>query len=305
MYFLSEPLSMLIRPIYQLVQNYGWTLVIVTVLINLLTIPLTIMSQKSMSKTQQLQPLLMELQRKYANDKEKYNAEMQKLYTKYGINPMAGCLPMIIRLFIILGFVGVVYNPLQYLLRLSPDQIDGIKKILVDAGTKVTYQVQYCSHPETIKAIEGFGKEPINFNFLGIDLTKMLSGNMTDWKVWIIPVLAVLATVASSFVSKKMMAKNSNGQAAGGNTMLYIMPVMTAYFTYIMPIGMSLYWLTSTVVNMIQQVFTNLIMKKAGKELPLTPNDKKLLEGQKKSKNKGKELSKNSNADGSNKNGKK
>ena len=80
---------------------------------------------------------------------------------------------------------------------------------------------------------------------------------------------------------------------------------MTAYFTYIMPIGMSLYWLTSTVVNMIQQVFTNLIMKKAGKELPLTPNDKKLLEGQKKSKNKGKELSKNSNADGSNKNGKK
>ncbi len=276
MYLLAEPLSMLIRPIYELIQNYGWTLVIVTVLINLLTIPLTIMSQKSMAKTQQLQPLLMELQKKYANDKEKYNTEMQKLYTKYGINPMAGCLPMIIRLFIILGFVGVVYNPLQYLLRMSPDQINAIKDTLEAAGEKVLYQVQYCSHPETIKAIEALGKEPINFNFLGIDLTKMLSSNMGDITVWIIPVLAVLATVLSSIVSKKIMS--SSGQQAGaGSSMLFVMPIMTAYFTYIMPIGMSLYWFTSTVVNLLQQIVTNVIMKNTKKELPLTLNDRKRL----------------------------
>ena len=88
------------------------------------------------------------------------------------------------------------------------------------------------------------------------------------------------ATVASSFLTKKMMAAaNPNGQAmAGGNTMLYFMPVMTAYFTYIMPIGMSLYWFTSTIINMGQQFITNIIMKNNQKELPLTPNDKKRLE---------------------------
>ena len=229
LYILAEPLGMLIRPIYDMIQSYGWTLVIVTVLINLLTIPLTIMSQKSTSKTQQIQPLINELQRKYANDKEKFNTEMQKIYTKYGINPMSGCLPMIVRLFIIMGFVGVVYNPLQYILRLSQDQIGAIRDLVSAAGGKVTYQVQYCGRPEAIEYITKLGKEPINFNFLGIDLTKMLSENMADIKIWIIPLLAVLATVASSFMTKKIMAAaNPNGQSmAGGNTMLYFMPVMT------------------------------------------------------------------------------
>ncbi len=280
MYILAGPLAMLIRPIYDMIQSYGWTLVIVTVLINLLTIPLTVISQKSTAKTQQIQPLINELQRKYANDKEKFNTEMQKIYTKYGINPMSGCFPLIIRLLIILGFVGVVYNPLQYILRLSPDQINAIRDAVSAAGGKITYQVQYCGRPEAIDYITKLGKEPINFNFMGIDLTKMLSENMSDIKIWIIPVLAVLATVASSFLTKKMMAAaNPNGQAmAGGNTMLYFMPVMTAYFTYIMPIGMSLYWFTSTIINMGQQFITNIIMKNNQKELPLTPNDKKRLE---------------------------
>lgn len=283
MYILAGPLAMLIRPIYDLIQSYGWTLVIVTVLINILTIPLTIMSQKSTSKTQQVQPLIAELQRKYANDKEKLNTEMQNIYTKYGINPMSGCLPMIIRLLIILGFVGVVYNPLQYILQLSPDQISAIKEAVAATGAKVTYQVQFCGSAEAIDYITKLGKEPINFNFMGIDLTKMLSGNMSDLKIWIIPVLAVLATVGSSFVSKKIMAASSpNGQAAGGNYMLYFMPIMTAYFTYIMPIGMSLYWFTSTIINTGQQIFTSIIMKHNHKELPLTPNDRKRLESAKK-----------------------
>ena len=281
MYILAGPLAMLIRPIYETVQNYGWTLVIVTVLINLLTIPLTIMSQKSMSKTQQIQPLINELQKKYANDREKLNVEMQKIYTKYGINPMAGCLPMIVRLFIILGFVGVVYNPLQYILQMSTEQINAIKSTIEAAGERITYQVQLCGRPETIEAIQSLGKQPINFNFMGIDLTKMLSANKTDIVVWIIPVMAVLATVLSSLLSKKLMANNANGQAAGGSTMLLMMPVMTAYFTYIMPIGMSLYWFTSTIVNMLQQVISNLVIKKNQKELPLTLNDKKRLESAK------------------------
>lgn len=280
-YILSGPLSMLIRPIYEMVQNYGWTLVIVTVLINLLTIPLTIMSQKSMSKTQQVQPLIAELQKKYANDREKLNVEMQKIYTKYGINPMAGCLPMIVRLLIILGFVGVVYNPLQYILQMSTDQINAIKAAVEASGEKIVYQVQLCGRPETIEAIKNLGKEPINFNFMGIDLTKMLKANMTDFRIWIIPVLAVLATIGSAYISKKLMANSANGQAAGSGTMLLLMPVMTAYFTYIMPIGMSLYWFTSSIINTVQQVISNVVIKKNQKELPLTLNDKKKLESTK------------------------
>lgn len=282
MYILAQPLALLIRPIYNVVQNYGWTLVIVTVLINLLTIPLTVMSQKSSAKTQQIQPLINELQRKYANDKEKLNAEMQKVYTKYRINPTAGCLPLFIRMFIIFGFIGVVYNPLKYLLQLSTEQIEAVKAAITAAtGTDVgksVYQVQLCGMEGAKEAIMSFGKTPINFDFLGIDLTKMLKSNMGDIRIWIIPALAVIATVVSAIVTKRLTASTAgaNAQASSmNNTMLYIMPVMTAYFTFIMPIGMSLYWFTSTVVNIIQQIITNKIMKK--NQIELTANDAKKL----------------------------
>lgn len=289
MYLFAEPLAMLIRPIYEQVQNYGWTLVIVTVLINLLTIPLTIMSQKSTSKTQQIQPLITELQRKYANDKEKLNTEMQKIYTKYGINPMSGCLPMVVRLLVLFGFIRVVYDPLKYLLKLTDGQIQGVKMAVVQAaqkaGTSVKnidrlYQVQLCGMDGASGAIKAMHKEPINFNFLGIDLTKMLNQHMGEITVWIIPVLAVLATIASSYVTKKLMAKTTApGQPASmGNSMLFIMPVMTAYFTFVMPIGMSLYWFTSTVITVLQQIFTNVIIKNNQKEIKLTTNDQKLIQ---------------------------
>ncbi len=280
---------MLIRPVYEFTQNYGWTLIIVTVLINLITIPLTIMSQKSQLRTQQIQPLLAELQKKYKNDKEKLNIEMQKLYTKYNINPMSGCLPLLVRMFVIFGFIGVVYNPLKYLLQLSAEQLTAVREAVAAAaeaggaaikGIERLYEVQLCGMPGAEEAIASFGKTPINFNFLGIDLTKMLKENMGDITVWIIPVLAVLATVVSSFITKKITARSAaaagNEQAAAmNNSMLFIMPVMTAYFTFIMPIGMSLYWFTSTIVNIVQQIVVNNIMKAHQKEIPLTISDQK------------------------------
>lgn len=288
MYILAEPLAMLIRPIYEVIQNYGWTLMIVTVLINLLTVPLTIISQKSTAKTQQIQPLMAELQKKYANDKEKLNAEMQKLYTKYNINPMAGCLPMIVQFLVLFGFIRVVYDPLKYILQLSTEQIEAVKAAVEATATaagetlsRTTYQVQLCGMPGASETIESFGKTPINFNFLGIDLTKMLRANMGDITVWIIPVLAVLATILSSYVTKKMMSGNNGGNeqaAAMSNSMTTIMPIMTAYFTFIMPIGMSLYWFTSTMVNVIKQILTNFVIKKNQKEIPLTLKDKKMFE---------------------------
>lgn len=281
-YILSEPLSLLIRPIYEYTQNYGWTLVIVTILINLITIPLTIISQKSTAKTQQIQPLIAELQKKYKNDREKLNTEIQKIYTKYEINPMSGCFPMLIRIFIIFGFIGVVYNPLQYLLQLSPDQIDAVKTAVEAAGGTVSaYEVELCGMEGAREAIMSFGKTPINFDFLGIDLTKMLQSNMSELNVWIIPALAVLATVLSSIVTKKLMGRSTaaagDQAAAMNNSMIFIMPVMTAYFTFVMPIGMSLYWFTSTIVNIIQQIIVNKIVKKHQKGLTLTPTDSKKL----------------------------
>lgn len=268
--FLAEPLSFIIRPIYELIKDYGLTLIVVTVLIKLATIPFTIMSQKNLSKTQIIQPELQKLQYKYRNDKNQLTIEMQKLYKKYDVNPLGGCLPLLVQMFILFGFIRVVYDPLTYMLQLSADEIANLMKI---AGGKNVSQVAICGNEKVISAIMDLGKTPIDFDFYGINLTSTLSANMGDWKMWIFPALAVITTALSSYISKKQTASNNNNSGneqaqSMSNTMLYIMPVMTAFFTYSMPIGMSLYWAVSTIVQLIQQtVITNVINKKVKAEL--------------------------------------
>ena len=275
MYILAEPLAYLTRLVYSLIENYGVTLIIVTVLIRLLTIPLTVMSQRSTAKTQALQPELQKLQQKYKNDKEKLSTEMQKLYTKHNVNPMGGCLPLIVQMFVLFGFIRVVYDPLKYLLQLTTEQIDKIKEI-VGAQMHV-YQVTLCGMEGVSEEIIKLGKTPVNFDFLGIDLTKMLKGNESDILLWIFPVLATVVTVLSAYISKKQMASqgNVNEQASSmTNSMMMIMPVMTAYFTYTMPAGMSLYWFVSTVSQLIQQGVITKIVKKETDSLTVSSERK-------------------------------
>ena len=270
MYILADPLAFIIRPIYNLIQNYGLTLIIVTILIRIATIPLTVMSQKSVAKTQLIQPELLKIQEKYKNDKNKQSIELQKLYQKHGVNPLGGCLPLIVQMFVLFGFIGVIYNPLQYILQLSKDQIAAISEAV---GAKVTtYQVTLCGMEGVAQKIIDLGKTPINFDFFGIDLTKILKGNEADLMMWIFPALAVIATVISSYITKLQTpapAPSKNGQEQMpnmSNSMLTIMPIMTAVFTYTMPAGMSLYWFVSTAVQILQQTVINKAINKKVKE---------------------------------------
>ena len=204
MYIFAKPLGYIIKPIYDLIQNYGLTLILVTLLIRIVTLPLSVMSQKSTARTQKLQPQIQALQQKYKNDKEKLNTEMQKLYSKNNVNPLGGCLPLIVQMFVLFGFIKVIYNPLQYILRLSEGQINQIMK---EIGEKASsYQVSWCGI-DRVKdiLINELHVKPINFNFFGIDLTQMLKGNLTDWKLWVFPVLATVETILSPVISKKQI----------------------------------------------------------------------------------------------------
>ncbi len=266
MYIFAKPLALIIRPIYELVQNYGLTLIIVTILIRLITIPLTVMSQKSVAKTQLIQPELLKIQQKYKNDKNKQGMEIQKLYQKHGVNPLGGCLPLIVQMLVLFGFIRVIYDPLVYILQMSKDEINDIMKAV--GATKGTYQVTLCGIPEVVEKIKELGLTPINFNFYGIDLTMMPKGNEKELMVWIFPVLAVVATYISGIITKMQTPQpqpSRTGEVPPPNTadtMLKIMPIMTAFFTYMMPIGMSLYWFVSTTVQIFQQTVINKAINK-------------------------------------------
>ena len=113
--FIAVPLGYLLTFIYKLVGNYGISLIILTVLVKLLLYPLYFKQIKSTASMSSLQPKMKAIQEKYKNDKEKMNEEMGKLYKDENINPMGGCLPMLIQLPIIWGLFTLLRNPIKYI----------------------------------------------------------------------------------------------------------------------------------------------------------------------------------------------
>ncbi len=99
------PIGYLLGWIYYLIPNYGWALIVFTLVVKLLLLPLGLKQQKSMTKIQAIQPKLTALQEKYKNDQQRLSQETMKLYKDYGISPMGGCLPMLIQLPILFAHI--------------------------------------------------------------------------------------------------------------------------------------------------------------------------------------------------------
>lgn len=113
--FVAKPLGYLLTWIYTLVGNYGVSLIILTVLVKCCLYPLYVKQIKSTAGMQSVQPKIKDIQTIYANDKEKMNEELSKLYSEEHFNPMGGCLPMIIQFPIIMGLFALLRNPMNYI----------------------------------------------------------------------------------------------------------------------------------------------------------------------------------------------
>lgn len=111
----AKPLGALLTWIYNLTGNYGISLIILTVIVRCVLYPLYVKQVKSTAGMQKLQPRMQEIQRKYANDKQKQNEEMSKLYQEGGFNPMGGCLPMLVQFPVIMGLFSLLRNPMRYM----------------------------------------------------------------------------------------------------------------------------------------------------------------------------------------------
>ncbi len=283
--FIAEILALFIRPIYSIVQNYGWTIIIFTILIKLVTMPFTVKSQKSMARLQQVQPLINEIQRKYANNREKMQTELMKVYDKYDVSPTGGCMPMILQLVILMGFIQIVYKPYTFLLGISKNAISAAATELGLEATKfASNQLSIVEYPELMNKL-GITTESLNLDFIGIDLSKVLADNMGNWMMWILPVLALALTILNTYISQQH-AKNSQNekqkkdpqaqQAAAMNKSMYIMmPLMTAWITYSWPLGCALYWCISTLTQIVQQFVINEFVVKKMKPIELKKKKKK------------------------------
>jgi len=111
--FIAKPMFKLLQFLYELIGNWGWAIVVITILIRVVLFPLTLKGMISMSKMKELAPKMKELQAKYKDDKAKLNAKMMELYKKHGANPMGGCLPMLLQIPVFFAIYRVLLNAIE------------------------------------------------------------------------------------------------------------------------------------------------------------------------------------------------
>ena len=115
MKLLATPIGYLLSLIYDVVDNYGFSIIILTLLIRVIMLPLYGKQIKYSARMAEVQPKLQEIQTRYAHDKETMNQKTMELYQKEGVNPTSGCLPLLIQTPIIFGLYALLREPLKYI----------------------------------------------------------------------------------------------------------------------------------------------------------------------------------------------
>ena len=246
--------------IYDFLGSYGWALIVFTVLIRLISFPLQLKQQKNMARQAAYQPMIAEIQKKYAKDRNKQSEELMKLQEEYGFNPAAGCLPMFLNFFVMFGVIEAVYYPLQHILHIGKDvlnqiatsmgtmnnmyfQSDLIRQVKSGAADLTAFL-----SPEQIESIQNF-----NVNFFGMDLT--LKPELAFNALLIFPILSILSMALANVITMKMSGQEMQG---GMKWMPWIMSLMFVWIAFTVPVAFSLYY---TVSNLLM-IFTSWLLKK-------------------------------------------
>ena len=267
LYILGWPLGYVMQWIYNLIPNYGWDIIIFTVLIRLLSIPLTLKQQKNMTRMSAFQPMVLEIQKKYKDKPEKQQEELTRFQQDFGYNPTSGCLPMLLNFFVMFGVIEVVYRPLQRIFHISSETLAAAGQALTNLGisfTEVTRDTniiaQIVAGEPTVSGV--FSAEQLatitefshHMDFFGIDLTRVPQYSLAaeNLPLLVFPILAIVTMFLSTHLSMK-----ASGQEMQGTMKLtmYLMPLMYVFFCFTVPTAFSLYYVVGNVLMTFQSIF--------------------------------------------------
>ncbi len=209
-----------------LARNFGLSIMVFTVLVRLITLPITQQQMRSARASQELQPQLAELQKKYKDNRDKLAEEQMKLYREHGVNPLGCLVPTLIQFPIWIGLYQSIINALPN----NPLQLLNLARHV------------YLQFPLLSSLI------PLNSKFLWLNL-----GRPDPY--YILPIL----TVATMWVQQKMMATPSADpqQQAMSESMSLTMPLMFGLITFQLASGLALYFVATNVFGIVQQYFVS------------------------------------------------
>ena len=299
--------------------NIGLCIILFTIITKILLFPLTIKQQKSSKLMSIMSPEIQAVQKKYKGKTDqtslaKQQIEMKAIYDKYGSNPTAGCLPLLIQLPIILALYRVIYNIPAYVpsvrvffdnvakpLSEQPDYINKIAELASGVGMAIEkndftnldkiVDMLYKFTPANWDSLAGIFPqissvieenavliEEMN-SFFGINLATAPFTGFTSINIaWIIPILAGLTQFISVKLTSnttQMMDENSTS-AQMMKSMMITMPLMSVFFCFTLPSAIGIYWVIQGVLQLIQQLIVNSYMDKVDVDEMIRKNVEKM-----------------------------
>ena len=221
-----------------MIPNYGIAIILLTILIKVVLFPITRKSYQSTAKMQELNPKIQEIKEKYKDNSAKMNQEMSALYKREKVNPMGGCLPMLLQFPIFIALYGLLNKHFE-----------------LRGAVFIPGWISDLSSPETI-----WNFSPVTIPFIGNDLR-------------LLPILYVATMVFSMKVSQSA-ASSTSSNANMTKIFTYVMPIMFFFILYNAPSGLILYWTVMNIFTVLQQQITNRIQHNKAEGKRETPKFK-------------------------------
>lgn len=267
----SIPFGYLIGFFYSISGNYLLSLLFMTICVKLILLPSSIKQQKSMAKSQRMQPKIKRIREKYGSNQQKMQEEMNALYAREGYSAMTGgCSSMLIQFPIMMGVYLVNYRILSYVLRIPENVLETIKAAVralpeFANNKRGEYQIE-------LMAIEYFDKldksqlpaDVVNkievfidkFSLFGVDLALTPNVKMGATLLWLIPILtgvtSLMMAVYTYLRQRKTNPEMANNPSMG--CMSLMTPVMSVWFSFLFPASVGVYIIMSSILSFIQMI---------------------------------------------------
>ena len=292
---ITRPFASLLMLLYNITGSYGWAIVLFGLVVKLIMLPFQAKSTHSSMRQSMLAPRQKELEKKYGNDKVKYQEELSKLYKDAKVNPLSGCLWTLIPFPILIALYALVRQPLSKLMGLAAAEIGTLTETLsgmglytipakADAYGEMTVANILSKNFDAIvtnPAVADFAHKlkALNFQFMGMNMTDKPKlffwnffeqyGTLAAVLLFLLPFLSALLSwlqtkVATSYQPKPdPRDEQAVAQARSAQSMNTFMPLMSIYICFIMPAAMGIYWIEQSVLGILQTVGLNKIFKKS------------------------------------------
>ena len=277
--WIALPLGFIMQWCYRFIQNYGLAIILFTLITKIIILPLSVWVQKNSIKMVKMQPELNRIKAKFFGDADTIADEESKLYKKNRYNPLASLVPLIIQIVLLMGVVGVIYHPFDYLFHLPAELIAAINSVasqitgvgVGESSIQLT-AVECIKNPEYYNQFAALSSQFANFDvqailseiknfdlmFLGINLSH--NPSVVLGVTIAVPVVAGLSSYLLCIAQNKSNVLQAEQSKVNQWGMLILSVGLSLYLGFFVPAGIALYWVASNLLAIVQLYALNAVI---------------------------------------------